>query len=71
MDDNEQPIIHLGDPNEKKPKITQMIIPEDSFDEEFQDTSKNESELEDYKRRKFNIYYTSLVDLYKKKQYKK
>ena len=68
---DEQPIIHLGAPKENKPKIKPMIIPEDSFDEEFQDTSKNESEKEEYKRRKFNIYYSTLTDLYLKKQYKK
>ena len=67
---DEQPIIHLGAPKENKSKIKPIIIQEDSFDEEFQDTSKNESEKEEYKRRKFNIYYSNVTDLYLKNSIK-
>ena len=72
MEDDDQPIIYIGKENQnQKKKIQKIIIPSDSDDEEYQESSQNESEMEEYKRRKFNIFYNNLIDFYMKRQYKK
>ena len=70
MEDDDQPIIYIGKEEQNKKKIQSIIIPSDS-DEDYQESSKNESETEEYKRRKFNIFYNNLIDFYMKRQYKK
>ena len=70
MEDDDQPIIYIGKEDQNKKKIQSIIIPSDS-DEDYQESSKNESETEEYKRRKFNIFYNNLIDFYMKRQYKK
>ena len=70
MEDDDQPIIYIGKEDQNKKKIQSIIIPSDS-DEDYQESSKNESETEEDKRRKFNIFYNNLIDFYMKRQYKK